>query len=254
MDTQRKSPPMPVQQKSEKIRREQEMVDPDNKQLLSELNGSIEELLELKPLIENLLEDNHNTIEAEKKNLIECLGEMQREFNNLKEQLDCEVDYTRELTAQVQNYELKKNNTMLQNSLLNTENKINSFVTNLDEYMKDKISEIENSISSLLTVEDAIDQSIARFNKVASSNATNEYSVLKSQAEGLLKSFTKQCHKDLEVIKEKSLDFLKECEKENKDIISRIPKVNNNKYSMKDYLLFGICAVTILFQVYMMIH
>ena len=247
-------PTFPLKQKNPETVLQENLDNPRNNDLLVRIAGSMSELLELKPILEAILEDKHASIEKEKLEILDCLNTVRTDFNALKEKLDCEVDYTRELTTQIQNYEYKKNNAMLQNSLIVTENKINNFTKTITEFVEEKITAIEETVSNLQTVEDAVDQSIARFNKIASSNAENEYNALKKQSEDLLKSFTRKCQEDMEIMKKKSLDFLKECEKENKEIISKIPKVNNNKYSMKDYLLFGICAITILFQVYMMIH
>lgn len=252
MDQQK--PSFPLKQKNPESALQENIDNPRNNDLLMKLAGNISELLELKPILEAILEDKHSSSEKEKLEILDCLNTVRTDFNTLKEKLDCEVDYTRELTTQAQNYEYKKNNAMLHNSLIATENQINNFTKTLTEFVEEKITAIEETVSNLQTVEDAVDQSIARFNKIASSNAENEYNALKKQSEDLLKSFTRKCQEDMEIMKKKSLDFLKECEKENKEIISKIPKVNNNKYSMKDYLLFGICAVTILFQVYMMIH
>lgn len=252
MDQQK--PTFPLKQKNPESALHENIDNPRNNDLLMKLAGNISELLELKPILEAILEDKHSSSEKEKLEILDCLNTVRTDFNTLKEKLDCEVDYTRELTTQAQNYEYKKNNAMLHNSLIATENQINNFTKTLTEFVEEKITAIEETVSNLQTVEDAVDQSIARFNKIASSNAENEYNALKKQSEDLLKSFTRKCQEDMEIMKKKSLDFLKECEKENKEIISKIPKVNNNKYSMKDYLLFGICAVTILFQVYMMIH
>ena len=215
-------------------------------ELLINISGYLTEVLELKPLIEEAVSSKdkaNNELLNSTKQRFEI---MIKAFESLTESLASEVNYSRELKVQAEALEAKKNVSLLESQLLETQKDIKIFTSEVNDFIKEKIGIFEDKISELHSVSEAIDEQIFRFNHEANLAATEEYRALKSQCEGILKSFTKKCQEDLELMKTKSISFLKECEAENKEIISRIPKVNTNKYSLKDILLISLAALGII--------
>jgi hypothetical protein len=232
--------------------KEQRVSIPDKPEKISELeklminiSGYLSELSELKPVFEesiSLKNDSNKNLLQEFRTLI---GTMTDHFDELKENLECEVKYSRELALKGELYEKKHEISILESKLIETESRIDVFINDVKKFMTEKINNMDETVKNLKSEDEKIEESISRFNEKASSAAISEYSILKSQSENLLKSFTKKCQEDLEILKKKSIDFLKECEAQNKEIIGRIPKVNTNKYSLKDILLFIVSGLGI---------
>ena len=69
----------------------------------------------------------------------------------------------------------------------------------------------------------------------------------------MLKSYTEKCQQHLDTVKKQSIDFLKQCEVENKKLIEKVPAVANSKLSKKDviiYVLAGVSVASLLVQIF----
>ena len=70
-----------------------------------------------------------------------------------------------------------------------------------------------------------IEESIMKFRGDSLAASENEYKALKLQCEKMLQTFTENAQKTLETVKKTSIDFITQCEKENKSLIGKVPVV-----------------------------
>ncbi len=61
-----------------------------------------------------------------------------------------------------------------------------------------------------------------------------------------LEGDTTKCQQHLETVKKQSIDFLKQCESENKKLVEKVPAVANSKYSKKGIIIYCLAGVRII--------
>ncbi len=231
---------------------------PSDKKAISEVEeyliqiiGDLNKLNDLQPVIEEICSDKNKVFTQIEKNINDRIEKMNIAFAQLKEKINKEIDVREYLQKELQLADKQRQVTILEQSLLTTETKINEYIDKTDSYLKSKIELLEEKINTLSTVKNEIDKDIADYNKNVQDQANSEYLILRANCEKTIRSFTSQCQQDIDILKKKSVEFIKSCQDENKELIGRIPKVNTNKYSVKDILFYVFILVTLGLQVFM---
>ena len=160
--------------------------------------------------------------------------------------------------------------------------KLSGEVTNANIAVKNVVAKLDVKITELKSVETVITESLQSFEKAVTDKveliapqqkellnsleskvekltsdtsqsfvdgSTNQFSKLKQQAEKMIDDYTKQCQKNLDTIKTESIEFLKSCQKQNNEIIKKIPYRDSGKYKLKDWILYAVCVCTLFFSV-----
>lgn len=228
---------------------------------------------------EVLIEEVHGKLETLEEQLVSYNDSIQRSIDNLNlfysgfssktdelvKNLDKEVSYTRNLENQIaqkkseyEALELKKaledDRAKFQLAFDNMRRDLNSGIKKLESWeqesiklISDELKDYDKKIEEISKVENTITKSIEDYRKDMTHASTQEYNILKGNCEKFL---TDSCS-TLKQIKTDILVFLKECKKQNEELIKMIP-VQKNKLSIKDIFLFtmsGTCIFGMIVQV-----
>ncbi len=165
-------------------------------------------------------------------------ADLSRMITSLEQQLNKEKivvqDFINNISKKIENIsnELSDKTKELQSAEETINSLLKKFKDDISNFIVEKILEIENS---------AKDQQ----KELRTSCDENEKYIL-AKTEEMLKSYTEKCQAHLEIIKTKSVSFLKECMEENEKLISKIPEIKtSNKFSKKDKILYTVALLSI---------
>ena len=228
-------------------------------------NNSIEEIQSKLEKLEDQLVSYNDGIQKAIENLNLFYTGFSAKTDNLVKNLDKEVVYTRNLESQIaqkrseyEALELKKaleeERAMFLLSIEKMGRDVSGGMSNLDSWQKDTsrkiidvLNEFDNKIDELSKVENTITERIEIFRKDMTKASTQEYNILKGNCEKFL---VDSCSA-LDEIKKDVILFLKECKKQNEELIKKIP-LQKNKVNVKDILVFtlsGTCILQMIVQV-----
>lgn len=257
--------------------------------ILAESTKDIEELREV---TDKLIADKRFALDSFQNTTLEKFNALIDSTKELSKKINATESYENYLQEQIKNADMTKQNRMLDQQLqkeraeqssfrINVENilkNLNDLLTSELDNMRKRVDDlkveneiIENHLSkyteSLETVyqqysekyENSVRDIKALFDtklEEASDSLLNGTTVqqnnLKAKANDLIKEFTEKCQKDIEIIKNQSLDFLKQCQEQNKKLIEKVPEVKSKKITKKDliyYLVAAICIASFIAQV-----
>ncbi len=137
--------------------------------------------------------------------------------------------------------ELKSVETIITESLKSFEQQVTNKIDTLNPLQKESLKQLTESVENLTT----------ETSQTFIDGSAQQFSDLKTKAQKMIDDYTKQCQKNLDTIKEESIDFLKSCQKHNTEILKKIPYKDSGKYKIKDWILYGICIFTLLFSTFM---
>ena len=188
-------------------------------------------------------------------------------MTDLAEKIKATESYENFLQEKVENANLSKSVAMLEQQLQKEKAEITSFIIKTDNFITVKIGEIQTIVNDLKTVDEMVEHSIQKFkdelqteakkyfadadkimNETSDSfvnGAQTQYNSLKAECNAMLKSYTEKWQQHLETLKKQSVDFLKQCEAENKKLIEKVPAVANKKFSIKDAIIVTLAIAAI---------
>ena len=220
-----------------------------------------------KEIVDKLVEVQQGGLENFKKDTITKFNAIVEATTDLKEKIVVAGNYQDYLAEQVKNANLQKDVVMLQQQLDKEKAEISQFLIKVDSFLTLKISELETKVNELRNADDIIENNIKKFKEELKSEATkhvdsidnivetsanslvdgakNQMAGLKAECNEMLKKYTEKCQSHLETVKKQSIDFLKQCENENKKLIEKVPAVANSKISKKDIVIYAMAGVSI---------
>lgn len=215
---------LPVKQKSELLPYEKENYSTIEKAII-ELSEELVNLSELRDSIEHSFENK--TIEEDKfqGEVTTYFNLITKKFEEFNEKFTHEIDYNRELELKIQNNEYKGQIYLLERELNEERATITKTLDEINKLIKDNLLTLSDKCRELKSADNLIEESIMKFRGDAIAASENEYKTLKMQCEKMLKAFTDNAQKTLETLKKTSLDFITQCEKENKSLIGKVPVV-----------------------------
>ena len=118
----------------------------------------------------------------------------------------------------------------------------------ITQTVKDNLLTVTEKCRELNTANNLIEESIMKFRTDSMAASENEYKALKVQCESMLKTFTENAKTTLATVKKTSIDFITQCEKENKSLIGKVPVVKG-KLTGESWLviIFGCVGIASLF-------
>jgi len=229
-----------------------------------------------KEMVDKLVEVQQGGLENFKKDTITKFNAIIEATTDLKDKIVVAGNYQDYLAEQVKNANLQKDVVMLQQQLDKEKAEISQFIIKVDSFITLKVGEIETKVNELKNADEIIENNIKKFkeelkdetakhvasaeNMVETSSnslvagANNQMAGLKADCKELMKKYTEKCQQHLETVKKQSIDFLKQCENENKKLIEKVPAVANSKISMKDiaiYVMAGVSIASLLLKMYL---
>lgn len=228
-----------------------------------------------KEMVDKLVEVQQGGLENFKKDTITKFNAIIEATTDLKDKIVVAGNYQDYLAEQVKNANLQKDVVMLQQQLDKEKAEISQFLIKVDSFLTLRIGVLETKVNELRNADEIIENNIKKFKEelkqetakhVASAEniveissnslvegAKNQMTGLRAECNEMLKKYTEKCQSHLETVKKQSIDFLKQCENENKKLIEKVPAVANSKISKKDlviYVMAGVSVASLLMQMF----
>ena len=213
------------------VKEKQEFV-PSNKETQSALEKAVialsEELAnvsELKDALEQSLNDKNVADDKFQSEVTAYFNSLRKQFDEFNEKFSREIDYARELDLKIQNNEYRGQIYLLEKALDAEKAKITIALDDITKTFKEKLLLVSDKCLELKAADNLIEEAIMKFRSDSMSASENEYRALRQNCEAGLKLFTENAQKTLETVKKRSVDFITQCEKENKTLIKNVPSV-----------------------------
>lgn len=231
---------------------------------MEECVGDIEEQ---KQLVEKLIEAKQEELEHFQSDTIKKFNTLIETISELSEKIKATESYEKYLEERYKNANLSQDVALLEQQLQKEKAEISLFIRDITSTVTMKLNEIESVVGALKSADNIIEEKLTQFKdeleksslayeKKANDTldetsnhiqtvAESQFAGLKVDCNKLLESYTQKCREHLDTVKNKSLDFLKECENQNKKLIEKVPEVANTKISKKDIAIYAMSAVSI---------
>lgn len=235
------------------------------KQFLQALADSLSEIDSFKEYISNNLTMKMRDIENFENTTISLFNSLVETASELKQKIEVAGNYENYLEERIKNANLSKEISLLELQLNKEKAEITLTLKEITETVKKSVFSIESKTSELKSANNIIEENIQNFSsktgdffsdyvKKAETEledignhliaiSENQQNLLKMNCEQFLKNYTEKCSNYLETMKTQSLNFLKECEDENKKLIKKVPYMGT-KISKKDFIIYVFCALT----------
>lgn len=126
--------------------------------------------------------------------------------------------------------------------------RIDNFTNQSFEGIKSQITSFDSRIDELNKIDDTITNCIEKYRKDMTDSSTREFQILKGESENLLK----ESKIKIEALTKEVIDFLKSCQKQNQELIKKIPK-QSNKVCLKDVLIYILTGTSFIGMITQMI-
>ena len=241
---------LPTKAKQEIIPYEKENFSTMEKAVI-ELAEELSNLSELREAIEHSFSQKNIIDDKFQNEVTSYFNSLRKQFEVLTERFNKEIDYNRELEEKIKNTEYKGQIFILERALNDERATISKTLDEINQVIKDTTLIITDKIKEMKLVNNMIEENIMRFRADSMAASENEYKALKSQCENMLKTFTENAKTTLETVKKTSIDFITQCEKENKSLIGKVPSVKG-KLTTESWIViifgcFGIANIIINF-------
>ena len=215
---------LPVKTKQELLPYEKENYSTIEKAIIK-LSEELANLSELRDSIEHNFENKKFSDDRFQSEITSYFNLITKKFDEFNEKITHEIDYNRELELKIQNNEYKGQIYLLERELNEERATITKNIDEINRTVKESLLILTDKCRELKSADNLIEESILKFRGDAIAASENEYKNLKMQCEKILSTFTDNARKTLETVKKTSIDFISQCEKENKFLIGKVPVV-----------------------------
>lgn len=223
----------------------------ENNELIEEIHGKIVSLEEQMSLSNEVLLKNIDSLNT-------FYAGFSAKTDEVINHLNKEVLYTRSLESQIaqkksefESLELKKaleddrakfslSLDQMEKDLKEGLQRIDNFTNQSFEGIKSQITSFDSRIDELNKIDDTITNCIEKYRKDMTDSSTREFQILK---ESKIK---------IEALTKEVIDFLKSCQKQNQELIKKIPK-QSNKVCLKDVLIYILTGTSFIGMITQMI-
>ena len=231
----------------------------ENNELIEEIHGKIVSLEEQMSLSNEVLLKNIDSLNT-------FYAGFSAKTDEVINHLNKEVLYTRSLESQIaqkksefESLELKKaleddrakfslSLDQMEKDLKEGLQRIDNFTNQSFETIKSEIASFDSRIDELKKIDDTITKCIEKYRKDMTDSSIREFQILKGESENLLK----ESKIKIEALTKEVIDFLKSCQKQNQELIKKIPK-QSNKVCLKDVLIYILTGTSFIGMITQMI-
>ena len=215
---------LPVKRKQELLPYEKENYSTIEKAII-DLSEELANLSELRDSIEHSFENKSVADDKFQSQVTSYFNLITKKFEEFNDKISHEIDYNRELELKIQNNEYKGQVYLLERELNEERAKITKTIDEINTVVKDNLLTVSDKCRELKSANNIIEESIMKFRGDAIAASENEFKVLKMQCEKMLTTFTENAQKTLETVKKTYIEFITQCERENKSLIGKVPVV-----------------------------
>ncbi len=243
---------LPVKEKQELLPYEGEKHSTIEKAIM-ELSSELANLTELREAIEQSFDEQNLRDDKFQTEITQYFNSVTKKFEEFNERITREIDYNRELDLKIQNNEQQGTIYLLQKQLNEERASITKILDELSSVVKNSLNQITDKCRELKSADTLIEESIMKFRGDSFAASEGEYKALSLKYEKELKNFTENSSKTLETVKKTAIEFIKQCEKENKELIKKVPevkpKINSTSWLV---IIFGCLGIgSLLFSLFM---
>lgn len=243
----------------------------ESEHFLIALRDIINDFEEMKSFSESLVKEKNIELDNFRKQTITKFNILIEATEELTGKLKSTSSYEAYLEERIKNSNLNKEVAMIEQQLEIQKSEITIFIKNIEKILKEdflfavekikniesadtmireSISELKNEMVNLITTyNDNCEKQTDETCEHILSSANNQFDFLSAKTTELLKNYTARCQNHLETLKTNSIAFLKECDRQNKELIKNIPEIKT-KLSWKDIYIMGSGLITILGMIY----
>lgn len=234
---------LPVKTKQELLPYEKENYSTIEKAII-ELSEELANLSELRDSIEHSFDNKISADDKFQSEITSYFNLITKKFEEFNGKLTHEIDYNRELELKIQNNEYKGQIYLLERELNEERATITKTIDEINKVVKENLLAVSDKCRELKSANNIIEESISKFRGDALATSENEFKALKIQCEKMLQVFTENAQKTLETVKKTSIDFITQCEKENKILIGKVPVVKG-KLTAENWIviIFGCIGI-----------
>ena len=234
---------LPVETKQELLPYEKENYSTIEKAII-ELSEELANLSELRDSIEHSFDNKISADDKFQSEITSYFNLITKKFEEFNGKLTHEIDYNRELELKIQNNEYKGQIYLLERELNEERATITKTIDEINKVVKENLLAVSDKCRELKSANNIIEESISKFRGDALATSENEFKALKIQCEKMLQVFTENAQKTLETVKKTSIDFITQCEKENKILIGKVPVVKG-KLTAENWIviIFGCIGI-----------
>lgn len=234
---------LPVKTKQELLPYEKENYSTIEKAII-ELSEELANLSELRDSIEHSFDNKISADDKFQSEITSYFNLITKKFEEFNGKLTHEIDYNRELELKIQNNEYKGQIYLLERELNEERATITKTIDEINKVVKENLLAVSDKCRELKSANNIMEESISKFRGDAIATSENEFKALKIQCEKMLQVFTENAQKTLETVKKTSIDFITQCEKENKILIGKVPVVKG-KLTAENWIviIFGCIGI-----------
>lgn len=215
---------LPVKEKQELLPYEGEKRTTLEKAIM-ELSSELENLSELREAIEQSFDNKSMRDDKFQTEITQYFNSLTKKFEEFNERITREIDYNRELELKIEKNEYQGQVYLLEKQLNEERASITKVLDDISSTVKNSLMQITDKCRELKSADTIIEDSITKFRSDSFAASENEYKALAVKCENALKSFTENSSKTLDTVKKTAVEFIKQCEKENKELIRKVPEV-----------------------------
>ena len=215
---------LPVKEKQDLLPYDSEKKSAIEKAIM-ELSSELENLSDLREAIEQSFENKSMRDDNFQTEITQYFNSITKKFEEFNERMTREIDYNRELDLKIQNNEQQGTIYLLQKQLNEERASITKILDELSSLVKNSLNQITDKCRELKSADNLIEESIMKFRSDTFAASENEYKALSLKCENTIKSFSENSTKILDTVKKTAIEFIKQCEKENKELIRKVPEV-----------------------------
>nr|WP_180485594.1 hypothetical protein [Treponema socranskii] len=224
------------------------------------LAQTLNDVQDLKEIVNTLIDSKNTELDRFRDETITKFNALIDSTTSLKEKIDIAGTYEKYLEERIKNGNLSSEVALLETQLQKEKAEISIFMRDITKSIDTCVIEIQSKINELKSADDIIKKSIEEFkdemgknsssymeaaeqkfaevSKQLLKNSENEYEILKGQADTMIKAYTEKCQAHLETVKKQSIDFLKQCQLENKKLIESVPSIKDKKFNKRDFIVY----------------
>jgi len=231
------------------------------------LEECIGDIQEQKTLVDTLVNNKDIELQSFKTETIQKFNNLIEATRELNEKIKASSSYESYLEERIKNANLSREIALLEQQLQKEKAEISEFVIKTDTFIRTEINEIKSKTNELISVDELIKNNLQSFKEEINKEiikfteevekeiseasdsfvqgTDNKQNFLVAKCNEMLKAYTDKCQQHLETVQKQSIDFLKQCSCENKKLIEKVPAVAEKKLTKKDYIIFGLVALSV---------
>lgn len=226
--------------------KDKQILDPERTSKIEEQLGNL-----IEALSENeKAQDDINAQLAEQNKLcndiVNYFNVLKEEDDRIHKELDNQFDYNKYLQSEIEKNQATMQTKLLEQQLEKEQAKFSAAISDITKTVTTNLEIIKSTVENLKSTHDLISEDMQVINKHVDDVFTSQSVALKEETKSYYTTTIEECRKTTDLVRNKCIDFLQQVDKENKNIISKIPHVKD-EFKAKDLAILICCGLSCIF-------